>query len=147
MRKEFQAIEQCTTAFKNLNSHERRRVINFLESENYEFGQFEPSHLPQSAPTVEPKDGPKEEKKTKASKPKDTTAPEAVAETPEVEADIFDAPAPTKEDVQTACSTVVEKKGLPKAKEILKEFDAKRISEVKEADYAKFIAKCAEAVK
>lgn len=48
----------------------------------------------------------------------------------------------TKQDIANACQKVSEKKGLEFAREILATFGAKRISEVKEEEYGKFIEAC-----
>lgn len=79
---------------------------------------------------VEVEEAPKKEKKQKAKKE------EVVAET--VAAD----PTFTKQDIANACQKVSEAKGLEIAREILATFGAKRISEVKEVDYAKFVEAC-----
>lgn len=52
----------------------------------------------------------------------------------------------TKQDITDACQEVSEKHGLPKAREILEKFGAKRISEVKEADFGAFIEACKAAL-
>lgn len=52
----------------------------------------------------------------------------------------------TKKDVTDACQSVAQTKSLDAAKEILQKFDAVRISEVKEADYAEFVGACEKAI-
>ena len=52
----------------------------------------------------------------------------------------------TKKDVTDACQSVAQTKSLDAAKEILQKFDAVRISEVKEADYADFVGACEKAI-
>lgn len=48
----------------------------------------------------------------------------------------------TKQDIANACQKVSEKHGLEVAREILATFGAKRISEVKEEEYAAFVKAC-----
>ena len=52
----------------------------------------------------------------------------------------------TKKDVTDACQSVAQTKSLDAAKEILQKFDAVRISEVKEANYAEFVGACEKAI-
>ncbi len=53
---------------------------------------------------------------------------------------------PTREAVHVALQQVNSACGLPKAREILKEFEAQRISDLKEEKYQGFIEKCDAAV-
>lgn len=85
-------------------------------------------------------EAPKKEKKAKKEKVdvEVTTAEEAKVTLPENVTVAL-----TKQDIANACQAVSEKHGLDKAREILAKFDgARRISDVKESDYAKFIAEC-----
>jgi hypothetical protein len=53
----------------------------------------------------------------------------------------------TKQDIADACQKVSEAHGLEKARSILAQFEgARRISDIKESDYASFIAACNEAL-
>lgn len=49
---------------------------------------------------------------------------------------------PTKDNVSAWLDRVAKTKNFEVAREVVKSFDAKRISEVKEADYGKFIEAC-----
>lgn len=53
----------------------------------------------------------------------------------------------TIDAVRNALAAVNSAKGLEAARAVLKEFDAGRISGVKESDYPAFIARCQEAAK
>lgn len=53
-----------------------------------------------------------------------------------------DMPVYTKADIVAACQKVSETKGLPVARELLATYGAKRVSDVKEEDYAEFIKAC-----
>lgn len=82
---------------------------------------------------------PKEEAAAPVEKPVDAeTAPTVSAATTE--------PAPAKEatidDVRAALQGFTAKNGVPAGIDLLKEFGAARISELKEADYAAFVEKC-----
>lgn len=79
-------------------------------------------------PEVE--EAPKKEKKAKKEKE------------PVVEAEVVVEKTFTKQDIADACQKVSEKFGLEKARELLGKYSAKRISEVKESDYAAFIVTC-----
>lgn len=76
----------------------------------------------------------KEKKQTKKEKKE-----EAIAE---LAAEEIVVPICTKQDVTNACQEVSEKYNLDKAREVLAKFGAKRISEVKEEDYAGFVQAC-----
>ena len=83
-----------------------------------------------------------EEKKEKKAPKKEKVvevAVEAVVETPKVEVTYV------KKDIADACQAVSEAKGLEAAREVLTSFGAKRISDVKESDYAAFISACNKA--
>jgi len=53
----------------------------------------------------------------------------------------------TKQDIADACQKVSTAKNLDAAKAILAKFNARRISDVAESDYAAFVAECEKAVK
>lgn len=53
------------------------------------------------------------------------------------------APAPTLDQVRAALQQFTAEKGVPAGVELLKKFNAGRISELAEADYAAFVAECA----
>lgn len=84
-----------------------------------------------------------EEKKTSKKKEEKKEAPKA--ETPKTEAATF-----TKQDIANACQKVSSEKNLDAAKAILAQFKnekgeaCRRISDVLEADYGAFVAKCEE---
>lgn len=76
-------------------------------------------------------------KKTKATK---KVAKEIEKEVVEVKG------TPSREQVQEALQNVNASLGLPAARDILKEFDAQRISELTSDKYENFVNKCNEAI-
>lgn len=54
---------------------------------------------------------------------------------------------PTVEAVRQALQAVTEKKNIKVARDLLKQFDANRVSEIKKSDYAVFVEACEEAIK
>lgn len=101
-----------------------------------------------SAPKAEAEviaETPKEEKKAKAAKKEKVVGTEIV-ETPKAETAAL-----TKQDIADACQKVSGSKGLDAAKKILASFKTaddkpcRRISDIQEADYPKFIADCEKA--
>lgn len=90
----------------------------------------------EAAKTMEVEEKPKRSKKAATT----TTITNAVMVEPVEE--VKETKTYTKQDVTDACQKVSEVKGLPVARELLATFGAKRISEVKEEDYAKFVEAC-----
>lgn len=78
----------------------------------------------------EPEEKPKPEKKSRAKK----EVKEEVKEIVTVSV--------TKEELHNILQDVVAAKGMPVAKNILKEFGAARMSEIKEEDFDAFYARC-----
>ena len=82
----------------------------------------------------EPVAEPKKKAKKKASKKKAAAEPEVK----EVTGDV------SREQVHVALQAVNASAGLPRAREILKEFGAQRLSELKEEIFPAFVLKCNE---